>query len=586
MRPKFFFTGLILSTICSISIFPQLNNPSNGKVPDQQLKPVVPFIKSAALGEDLAYGYETISENFISMPIPAGTPFNVISNWQAPNFASSMVRGGNGSYYLLDYFTPTLYQVDVISGVVVLIGNISGMPNETGNGIAYDATTGKYYLAGGTFGVTNNLYELDINSLTATLIGSFANPTGGMIDISIDANTGIGYGYDIIDDQAYTFDPATGASSVLGSIGFDANFGQGMDIDQVTGTIYLSSFNNGTFSGQLRTMDPLNGSTTLIVDWGFAQVAPFAINNEYGDPVGPGQATNPNPPSAAFDVSLSLQELQWENPIGAISVEIYFGEDPGNLDLIYSGSIINSISVAGLLSYSTTYYWKVDEIDSTGTSYGYFWFFTIENDPYSPILFEDDFESGSSNWIITNDGGTCVWEIIDGNSRPYTLPSTSNGYVFAADADLCGSGQSTLTTAIIDHPINATNFMDVWIEWDNDWQAIDNQDFAYVDVSTDNGATWQNVVTFDVVDVRNTHEFYSISSLVGNSQFLLRLVSVQPGWDWWWAIDNFKVMGFDYGYHPPAAPSNLTAISIVQGEVELNWQDNSDDESGFFVYRK
>jgi hypothetical protein len=133
--------------------------------------------------------------------------------------------------------------------------------------------------------------------------------------------------------------------------------------------------------------------------------------------------------------------------------------------------------------------------------------------------------------------------------------------------------------------IDATLYGNVWVEFDNDWNAISSDDFAILDVSTDGGTTWQNVFTWNDVDIRNTHEMWDISSLVGYSQFLIRLVSIQPGWDWWWAIDNFVVFGW-VGYPPPNAPSDLVAIANAPGQVLLNWQDNSDDENGFDIERK
>ncbi len=580
----------ILFVLCLLlgfsTSFAQFSSMSNGPVPDIHKKATVPFVSAPTAGGDIAYGYAGISAVTISMPMPTGTPFTTLAAFSFPNFGSTGVRGGDGIYYFLDYLNPSLYQFDPGSGIITFIGYITGMGGINGNGLAYDGTSGKYYICGGFFGDTNNLYELDIATRIATLVGSFPSPSGAMIDIAINSS-GVGYGYDLIDDMAYTFDPSTASATVLGPLGYDANFGQGMDIDQATGTIYLSAFNNGTFTGQLRTMDPVTGNTTLIVDWGFEQVAPFAINNDYGAPIGPGPATDPIPASGTTDVSVSISDLVWTNPAGAISLEVYFGDTPSEMALIYSGAVVTSVGVPGTpINYSTTYYWKVNEIDGSGTTSGSIWNFTTEQDPIYTNIFFDDFEDGSGKWIITNDGGDCVWEIFDIHSRPYTMPVSANGLVFAADADICGSGTSTLTTAVIDQLFDATNIVDAWLEWDNDWQAISNDDSAFVEVSTDNGSTWQRVVTFDDVDVRNTHEFHSITQLVNNKHFLVRLVSVQPGWDWWWAIDNFTVYNFNWGYNPPAAPSNLTAFSFIEGEVELNWQDNSDDEAGFLIYRK
>src|SRR5690606_17031726 len=57
---------------------------------------------------------------------------------------------------------------------------------------------------------------------------------------------------------------ATGAATLIGSIGFDANFGQGMDWDPSTGTMYMSAFNTGVFDTEIRSVNLATGSTTLI----------------------------------------------------------------------------------------------------------------------------------------------------------------------------------------------------------------------------------------------------------------------------------------------------------------------------------
>ena len=54
-----------------------------------------------------------------------------------------------------------------------------------------------------------------------------------------------------------------------------------------------------------------------------------------------------------------------------------------------------------------------------------------------------------------------------------------------------------------------------------------------------------NVLTFDETDIRNTHEIWDMTSMVALSNFNIRFVSVQPGWDWWWAVDNVCIYGSD-----------------------------------------
>jgi len=304
----------------------------------------------------------------------------------------------------------------------------------------------------------------------------------------------------------------------------------------------------------------------------------------FGDPCPVGAPSNPNPVSGANDVSINLPQISWTNGVNATTTTLYFGTDPGSMPIVQSGSLFSSWDITSLpLSYGTTYYWRVINEDGTCGTAGPTWSFTTEQDPNLLVIFNDDFEAGSGNWNITNDGGNCVWQIIPLGSRSYTMPSTAAGNVFAADADLCGSGTTTNTTATLITPVDATGYNTVWIEFDNDWQAIDNADFAYIDVSTDGGSTWTNVLTFDETDVRASHENIDISAQAHLTNFLVRLRSVQPGWDWWWAIDNFQVWASD------PVPVELTSFtgSIKEKGVELNWSTATElNNQGFEIEKK
>jgi hypothetical protein len=160
-------------------------------------------------------------------------------------------------------------------------------------------------------------------------------------------------------------------------------------------------------------------------------------------------------------------------------------------------------------------------------------------------IFCDDFTGGTANWTITNNGGTCVWQTF---STPYpntyTLPPTSTSPVFSADADECGSGTTLLSTATITNNINCSGKDGLYLEFDNDWNAIDAQDQAKVDVSYDGGTTWTNLITWGGTDVRNTCEVCQLPGATNNPNVKIRFVSIQPGWDWWWTIDNVCIKGF------------------------------------------
>jgi hypothetical protein len=521
----------------------------------------------------IAYGHESQSTNTISMPIPAGTPFTPLNTFVPPagGFASSMTKGGDGNHYLVTN-APAFYHFNDWTGEVTLLGSITGMSGQTPNGIGYNFVNSTYYLASST-----NLFSFDVTTRVATLIGPF-NTGGLMIDLCFNF-TGTCYAYDVGTDNAYTVNITTGEATLLGPLGYDANFGQGMSYDFETETIYLSAFNNGTFSGQLRTMNPTTGMTTLIIDWGLQQVAPFSLYNSSNCPVG--HPTNPIPTPGTTNVPATGNTLSWTNGSGTTMNEVYF-----NGNLVYDGPAITSYSLAPHepLSYSTTYNWRVVCKDSLCGTTGPTWSFTTRQNPLNPYIFFDDFESGLGQWTITNDGGTCVWEIFTPPyPNAYTLPATSSGGVLAADSDECGSGTTMLTTAKVTNPINAAGYAGLELEFDNDFRILDADDQAYVEVSTNGGTTWQIVWSAIGVAVRNTYEIVDLSAYDGMT-FEIRFRSVQPGWDWWWVVDNVIIQSC---LGCIGTPSNLTAIAgwVSGPKVYLNWDDNSFNESGFQIFR-
>jgi hypothetical protein len=292
-------------------------------------------------------------------------------------------------------------------------------------------------------------------------------------------------------------------------------------------------------------------------------------------------ASNPSPANGITYVPVSETSLTWINGAGTSAVEVWFGYQ-GSVTKVYDGPAITSWS-PGLLDYLTTYQWKIVCKNDTCFYESPLWSFMTEPIFWGPFF--DDFENGTWQWTITNDGGTCVWDIST-LARPYTMPPTASGNVFAADADECGSGSTMLTTATVTNPIDATGYYGLILFFDNDFRVYDGQDEAYVEVSTDEGATWSVVWSVIGVDRRNTTELVDLSFL-GGTIFKLRFKSVQPGWDWWWVIDNIYI---DYclSCFPPIPPSNLTAQIIYNPnpQVQLGWQDNSWDEYGFKIYRK
>ncbi|MCF7793961.1 MAG: lamin tail domain-containing protein [Candidatus Cloacimonetes bacterium] len=183
-------------------------------------------------------------------------------------------------------------------------------------------------------------------------------------------------------------------------------------------------------------------------------------------------------------------------------------------------------------------------------------------------IFFDDFESGLGNWTVENNGQPGGWLIYtDPYPNTYTLPAPAQGTsVCAADADENYPIDSEL---ILVSDLDLTSFTEVILEFDNDFNAIDTDDWAYVDVSTDFGGTWTNVWGYNT-DLRETHETVDITAEVaGSDGVLVRFYSVQPGWDWFWVIDNVYIHGIG-GTDSKSSKSPVAKVGKIANKTENN----------------
>jgi len=181
--------------------------------------------------------------------------------------------------------------------------------------------------------------------------------------------------------------------------------------------------------------------------------------------------------------------------------------------------------------------------------------------PAPPIpIFCDDFTGGTENWIITNEGGECIWQVF---SYPYpnwySLPSTAAGEVLSADAYYCGLGSSLLSTATIIENVDCSLYEDIYLEFDNCWNEYYYKDSAFVEVSYDGGLTWSTIIAWHR-DVRGTHEYRSLPGAASNTNVKIRFRSIQPEYGKWWVIDNVCIKGFP-----------LTGLTQNSGEIPTKY---------------
>ncbi|MFC1525041.1 dockerin type I domain-containing protein [Planctomycetota bacterium] len=115
----------------------------------------------------------------------------------------------------------------------------------------------------------------------------------------------------------------------------------------------------------------------------------------------PAQVTLRDPSDGATGVFIT-QQLRWASASGATSYDVYFGTS--NPPSYQSNTTDTSYTPA--LSYSTTYYWRIDSKNSVGTTTGNLWSFQTrgENDPYVGFTVGEVSSPPGRNVIISSRG--------------------------------------------------------------------------------------------------------------------------------------------------------------------------------------
>jgi hypothetical protein len=153
-----------------------------------------------------------------------------------------------------------------------------------------------------------------------------------------------------------------------------------------------TTFDTGTMTNDTIyywRIDEVNaGGTTTGTVWSFTTIV-----------AAPGAASSPSPADSAADVSITA-DLSWSAGSGATSHDVYFGtSSPGS----FLGNQAATTFEPGTMANDTTYYWRIDEVNASGTTTGTVWSFTTAQEtPPS----EDECENWQSlhpEWIFCDD---------------------------------------------------------------------------------------------------------------------------------------------------------------------------------------
>jgi hypothetical protein len=95
----------------------------------------------------------------------------------------------------------------------------------------------------------------------------------------------------------------------------------------------------------------------------------------------PGRAGNPNPSNGATAVDITTK-LSWAAGSNAESHDVYFGTSS---PLVFKGNQTAAIFDPGTMVYAVTYYWRIDEVNASGTTTGFVWSFMTPLNPPPPL---------------------------------------------------------------------------------------------------------------------------------------------------------------------------------------------------------
>ena len=177
-------------------------------------------------------------------------------------FAGDFAVGQQDRFYVITADDNAFHSITTGGSITTFGVSEPQSAAESWTDLASNPVDGALY-ASSSDGSASYLYTIDPTDGTATRVAQIAS-TPVIISLAIDG-FGQMYGLEIVNDELFEIDKETGASTALGSVGFDANFAQGMDYDLATGRLYMAAYNNaGAGRGELRIADTETGATTLV----------------------------------------------------------------------------------------------------------------------------------------------------------------------------------------------------------------------------------------------------------------------------------------------------------------------------------
>jgi hypothetical protein len=196
------------------------------------------------------------------------TSFGTLVPASATDFPADMIRLPGDPQRVYQITSAGAVSRYTTGGVNTVLTPIPAAAGSTWSDTATDPTSGNVYgsaIVGSC--VSSTLSRIDVVAGTRVDIGAITS--GGCIIAIAADNAGNLFGIDIVGDNLISINKVTGAGTVVGSIGFNANFGQAMDCDPASGVCYMFTINvTAGNTADLRSVNTVTGATTLVGTYG------------------------------------------------------------------------------------------------------------------------------------------------------------------------------------------------------------------------------------------------------------------------------------------------------------------------------
>jgi len=198
------------------------------------------------------------------------------------------------------------------------------------------------------------------------------------------------------------------------------------------------------------------------------------------------------------------------------------------------------------------------------------WSLTEENlgdptatDPGVVTLFTEAFEGAfpPASWTRVENIGSCDWE--SSATTGYTNHTGGTGLFADANSDWCGGAMDAeLWSPAVDLSTAAAPIL----RFQSDYR--DLGDDGYVDVSTDGGTTWTNLLHYDGVAARGPLLVQlDLSAYAGQPSVIIRFHYVASGWDWYWQVDDVQIADVDPVTWLAEAPASGVLVADTGEQV-------------------